>query len=68
MEVLEKTMREEHVYEIVKRAYQTIECAEIQSIMGFENEVEMKEFVTARGMIIEGGYVHIPQNMRGKDE
>jgi|LauGreDrversion4_2_1035121.scaffolds.fasta_scaffold223345_3 hypothetical protein len=29
IEVLEKTMREEHVYEIVKKAYQTIECGEI---------------------------------------
>jgi hypothetical protein len=36
--------------------------------MGFENEAEMKEFVTAKGLIVEGGYVHIPQNLRGKDE
>jgi hypothetical protein len=28
----------------------------------------MKEFVTAKGLIVEGGYVHIPQNLRGKDE
>ena len=68
IEVLEKTMREEHVYEIVKKAYQTIECGEIQTIMGFENEAEMNEFVTAKGLIVEGGYVHIPQNLRGKDE
>ncbi len=58
-------MREHHILNDVKSAYQTIELPKLKSLLGFAQEPDqvVTAFLTARGFKIDGTFVHIPHNI-----
>ena len=65
VEVLNKVLREHHILNDVKSAYQTIELPKLKSLLGFAQEPDqvVTAFLTARGFKIDGTFVHIPHNI-----
>jgi hypothetical protein len=65
VEVLIEALREHHILQDVKSAYQSIELAKIKALLGLTAETDqiLATFLAARGFKLDGTFVHIPHNI-----
>jgi hypothetical protein len=75
LRILEKTLREYHMFRFLRKAFITIELAQFKELFGFNEtnasvwtDAAVTAFITKRGLNIEGSYVHIPSRIRGIDD